>query len=117
MELDEFKNKLQTNPETIEFEDTITVIEENYHFLPTAFKNDSLENAAGENSGSCKLFRFAQLQGLTVKQTLACFGRFYRDDVLKNPGADNHQNIRNFMKTGWQGISFEGEPLIEKTGN
>jgi HopJ type III effector protein len=32
-------------------------------------------------------------------------------DVLENPEATNHQNIRNFMKTGWAGISFEGTAL------
>jgi hypothetical protein len=31
------------------------VIEENYTFSPTAFENGILHNAAGENSGSCKL--------------------------------------------------------------
>ncbi len=28
--------------------------------------------------------------------------------------SDDHANIRNFMKTGWAGIQFEGEVLKEK---
>jgi hypothetical protein len=30
---------------------------------------------------------------------------------LGDPSGTNHQNIRNFMKTGWNGIQFEGEAL------
>jgi hypothetical protein len=33
---------------------------------------------------------------------------------LKNPAGTDHQNIRNFMKTGWNGIQFEGEALVSK---
>jgi len=60
------------------------------------------------------LFSFAKLQGLTEEQTLACFGIYYRDDVLKNPDADNHQNIRNFIKTGWAGIEFDDLALVAR---
>ena len=45
---------------------------------------------------------------------LACFGSYYFEEVLGNPEGSNHQNIRNFMKTGWNGIKFEGEALSEK---
>jgi hypothetical protein len=31
-------------------------------------------------------------------------------EILGDPGT-NHQNIRNFMKTGWDGIAFYGEAL------
>ena len=34
------------------------------------------------------------------------WGQYYRD-VLKNPDGDDHQNIRNFMKYGWEGVPFE----------
>ncbi|MFT4047340.1 MAG: HopJ type III effector protein [Solimonas sp.] len=49
------------------------------------------------------MLAFAKLQGLSEAETLACFGRFYREDVLKNPDGTDHQNIRNFMRTGWRG--------------
>ena len=57
----------------------------------------------GENSGSCKIFAFAQLHHLDEASTLACFGAYYRDDVLKHPQGSDHQNIRQFINTGWQG--------------
>ncbi|MGG7035200.1 MAG: HopJ type III effector protein [Flavobacterium sp.] len=109
-----FLEKLRQTPQNIVFADTIAVIEANYNFTPTAFQNGEQHNAAGENSGSCKLFSFAKLQNLTQEETLACFGPIYFDEVLKDPNGTNHQNIRNFMKTGWDGIRFEGEALAVK---
>ena len=109
-----FLGQLQKNPKSIAFQDAINVIEENYDFEPTAFKNGNQQNDSGENNGSCKIFSFAKLQNLSEEATLACFGSYYFDDVLKNPDGNDHQNIRNFMQFGWGGIHFEGEALIEK---
>ncbi|MEG0926222.1 MULTISPECIES: HopJ type III effector protein [Chryseobacterium] len=106
--------QLQHFPETIEFNEVIAYIDQHYDFTPTAFKNGSTANESGQNNGSCKVFSFAKLKGLTKGQTLSLFGEFYREDVLKNPNGNDHQNIRNFMNFGWEGISFEGEALKEK---
>ena len=114
MTLDSFIKKLNETPQEVAFTDTMSVVEALYDFTPTAFQNGDLRNETGQNSGSCKLFSFAKLQKFSVEQTLACFGDFYRKDVLENPEASNHQNIRNFIKTGWAGISFEAEALAEK---
>lgn len=109
-----FLQKLQQTPHDIAFSDTMDVIDSQYVFTPTAFRNGELENAAGENNGSCKIFAFARLQGLEPAQALACFGDFYRKDVLENPQGTDHQNIRNFMQSGWDGIAFHGTALAEK---
>lgn len=109
-----FLQQLKIKPEAIAFTDTIAVIDANYNFTPTAFKNGELQNDAGQNNGSCKLFAFAKLQNLTPQETLACFGAYYRDDVLKHPEATDHQNIRNFMKFGWAGIQYQGSALKAK---
>lgn len=114
MTIDSFKEKLSTEPTTVAFTDTMEIIEEVYDFTPTAFKNGDTFNESNQNNGSCKLFAFAQLQQLTKDETLACFGTYYRNDVLGNPDGDDHQNIRNFMTHGWEGISFEGEALMKK---
>lgn len=111
MQINEFINKLNTQPQSISFDDTMLVIDANYQFTPTAFRNGETQNAAEQNNGSCKVFAFAQLNNLTKEQTLQCFGDYYRKDVLQNPQADDHQNIRNFIKTGWNGIAFEDTPL------
>ncbi|WP_338647028.1 HopJ type III effector protein [Flavobacterium sp. KS-LB2] len=109
-----FLEKLNTTPEAITFAETIAVIEANYDFTPTAFENGTQHNAAGENSGSCKLFSFSEIQNLSEEATLSCFGAYYYDDVLKNPNGTDHQNIRNFIKTGWEGIGFYGSALVLK---
>ena len=114
MNLNVFLEKLKETPQNITFTETIAVIEENYVFSPTAFENGLLHNAAGENSGSCKLFAFAELQNLSEAATLSCFGAYYYEEVLGDPEGTNHQNIRNFMKTGWDGIAFYGSALVSK---
>lgn len=114
MDIEALLNALRQTPEQVYFQDTIAVIDANYAFSPTQFQNGDLTNAAGQNSGSCKIFAFAQLQQLSVTQTLHCFGNYYREDVLKNPNGDDHQNIRNFMRTGWSGIKFEGQALTAR---
>ena len=109
--IENFLNKVKSNPELITFQETIEIIESNYNFTPTTFKNGNQTNNAGENNGSCKIFTFAKMHQLEKNQTLALFGSYYFDDVLKNPDGNDHQNIRNFMDFGWDGISFEGEAL------
>lgn len=95
------------------FPETIAYIDKNYTFTPTAFKNGNQVNNEGENNGSCKIFAFAQMHQLTKEETLGLFGEFYQE-VLNTPEANNHQNIRNFIIFGWDGIRFDGEALIIK---
>jgi len=111
MTIQEFKTTIKSNPTTINFADTMQVIEDNYNFTPTSFTNGEIENKAGENSGSCKLFAFAKLENLTQEETLFCFGEHYKN-VLEDVNGDSHQNIRNFMQTGFKGLSFDGEALV-----
>jgi HopJ type III effector protein len=101
--------------EAVSFNETIIVITENYHYQPTEFFNglndDVVTNPAGTNEGSCKIFAFAKQHHLDQQQTLNLFGDYYRIDVLQNPDGTSHQNIRNFIKYGWEGILFNGKPL------
>ncbi len=114
MELKAFLQRLNDAPDSISFEDTMAVIDALYEFTPTTFQNGSQLNEAGKNNGSCKLFAFARLHGLSQQQTLHCFGAYYRNDVLRHPDGTDHQNIRNFMQTGWVGIEFGGDALTPK---
>ena len=106
--------QLEKSPEKIIFKDVIAYIDENYDFAPTKFTNGNTINEANQNNGSCKVFSFAQLKNLSKEQTLSLFGEFYREDVLNNPDGTDHQNIRNFIEFGWDGISFDGEALKKK---
>jgi len=113
MTLREFKTKLKTTPTSITFAETMQVIEDLYHYSPTVFTNGNLKNKAGENSGSCKLFAFAMHQELTKAATLACFGEHYKS-VLEDVHGASHLNIRNFMQTGFKGLTFESDALALK---
>jgi hypothetical protein len=118
MTLTELRNTLQADPSAIEFNDVIQLIDQLYHYTPTDFTNglgsDCVINKAGTNEGSCRLFAFALAQQLSTQETLACFGRYYREDVLNKPEGNDHSNIRNFIKYGWEGISFSGSALQAK---
>lgn len=110
--------QLQNTPESVEFKNVMDTISAHYNYKPSRFSNGVGENAvineAGANEGSCKIFAFAQLNQLTAEQTLACFGSYYRDDVLKNPEGSDHGNIRSFMRHGWNGITFDSPALTAK---
>ena len=73
-----------------------------------------LRDEANQNNGSCKLLAFAALHTLSKDQALNCFGEYYRQDVLAHPNNTDHQNIRNLLSHGLEGISFEGSPLTRK---
>ena len=117
MLLSEFIHKIKSNGK-VNFDETMAIIADNYLYKPTEFQNgqnnDLLINAAGTNEGSCKIFAFARLNQLDKDQTLSLFGDYYWQDVVADPDGNGHQNIRNFMKYGWDGISFAGEPLSRK---
>lgn len=117
--LDNLLKSLKTHPEKIEFQDVMVTIAEHYNYTPVQFSNgtgdDLLINHAGENEGSCKIFAFAKLHGLSEKETLACFGKYYREDVLQHPQGLNHLNIRTFMRHGWPGIQFDNPALHLKS--
>jgi len=115
MNTTQYLEKVNQIPEKLEFGELLEVIEKEYNFNPSAFKNGELENTESENMGSCKIFSFGQLHGLSANQTLACFGAYFRDDVLKNPNGNDHQNIRNFMQTGWDGLVFSRIALEAKS--
>ena len=106
------------NGQPVGFRDTMDMIAAHHDYRPARFYNglgaDRLTNEAGINEGSCKIFAFARLHGLSEPQTLALFGEYYRDEVLPNPDGEGHKNIRAFMKHGWAGIEFDADPLTPR---
>ena len=112
--LPEYIAALSEPSRVITFEDTLSVIDAHYNFTPTAFKNGEVENPAGENSGSCKVFGFAKLHGLGAAQTLEMFAQHYTN-VKNEPTGTAHANIRAFMKTGFEGLAFSAKPLALKS--
>lgn len=116
--LESYIKNIKSSPESTQFDEVIETINDYYEYTPTRFTNGSgdnkVTNEAGANEGSCKIFSFAKLHSLDESQTLHCFGRYYREDVLENPEGNDHANIRNFIASGWKGIHFEGEALKPK---
>ncbi|NAW65535.1 HopJ type III effector protein [Photobacterium halotolerans] len=109
---------IKESPSSVVFDNVLSVIDQHYEYRPTAFSNglgnETLANEAGSNEGSCRIFAFAQQHKLSEQETLACFGHHYFDTVLNNPDGTDHMNIRTFMKYGWRGIRFAGQPLKPK---
>ena len=108
-------------PEQIGFQLVMDAIEELYDVSEVPFTVGDVTSKPGENMGSAKILSFAQLQTpqrLDEATTLQLFGEYYRVDVLANPDGNDHANIRNFMKVGWDGVSFpEGLALSPKQGS
>jgi hypothetical protein len=98
---------------SISFSQVLAFIETDYQHQPSAFKNGNVYNEATQNQGSAKVFSFAQQNSLSKEDTLCLFAEHYRS-VLASPDATDHQNIRQFIIHGWQGISFESPALILK---
>ncbi|WP_437918835.1 HopJ type III effector protein [Sphingobacterium sp. LRF_L2] len=95
------------------FSQVIHFIEERYIHYPTAFKNGNAQNEENQNQGSAKVFAFAKIHELSKENTLLLFAEHYQA-VLDTPTANDHQNIRQFMECGWEGITFNGEALKAK---
>ena len=116
MSVEKFINAVKGG--AVDFAETMTVIESNYDYTPVRFYNGvgkrQFLNESGTNEGSCKLFAFAKLNDLDEQSTLNCFGDYYTVDVLQHPDGQDHQNIRAFIDCGWDGITFDSQPLTPK---
>ncbi|APV37270.1 HopJ type III effector protein [Acinetobacter soli] len=95
------------------FADVLAHIEAHFVHIPTAFQNGAQSNAATENQGSAKVLSYAKIEGLNQADTLSLFAEHY-SAVLNTPEGTDHQNIRQFMQHGWDGVAFEGEALQAK---
>ena len=95
------------------FADVIAFIEDNYTYTASAFTNGNQENAVDQNQGSAKVLAFAKLNNYTENDTLKLFAEHYKA-VLETPNGTDHNNIRQFMENGWDGVSFQNEVLTKK---
>ena len=75
-----FLNRLNDSSSPMTFTDSMAFIDTLYALTPTAFQCGNANNAAGENTGSCKIFSFGLLHQLNEPQTLRSFGVV--DDLL-----------------------------------
>lgn len=87
------------------FEANLFDIYDKFAITPVPFKNGGLENKTGENSASAAIFAYAAEMGLSDGETLELFGE-HLQAVTNNPDGNDHENIRQFMKTGHNGIEY-----------
>ncbi|MBD8593773.1 MULTISPECIES: HopJ type III effector protein [unclassified Pseudomonas] len=96
-----------------QFAATLAFVAEHYAYEPQAFSNGALDNAAGQNEGSCKTLGLALLEGLSDEEALLAFGEHYRS-VVATPEGSDHGNIRNLMAHGLAGVKFSEQPLTRR---
>jgi HopJ type III effector protein len=60
--------------------------------LTCRFKNGSLDNAAGTNEGSCKVFSFGKLTSKSEQETLELFAQHYKS-VLSTPEGNSTSQL------------------------
>ena len=111
-ELQKFRARLHERD--YPFADTLQFIAEHYVYSPSQFDNGDLHNPAGQNEGACRLIGLAQLEGLSLEETLLAFGEHYRS-VLASPDALHHGNIRALIRSGLAGVRFATPPLQRRT--
>ena len=95
------------------FADTLAFIAAHYKYQPQAFNNGGVENAAGQNEGSCKTLGLALLEGLSDDEALLAFGEHYRS-VVATPDGTDHSNIRALLAHGLAAVEFTALPLTPK---
>ena len=95
------------------FADTLAFVAAQYDYQPQAFNNGGVENAAGQNEGSCKTLGLALLEGFSDEEALLAFGEHYRS-VLETPEGTDHGNIRALISHGLGGVTFQTQPLTRK---
>jgi len=118
MNLNELLTAIEVEPEYLQFDDVIETIDNEYTYTPSKFTigqgDDTVINEAETNEGSCKILAFAILNNLTKEQTLNCFGKFYRKDVLQEPEGEDHANIRALLKYSLDDVFFYDTVLVKK---
>ena len=95
------------------FAETLAFVAAHYDYQPSAFRNGAVASDAGQNEGSCKTLGLALLEGLSLEETLQCFGEHYRS-VLATPEGSDHANIRALMQHGLDAVQFGQAPLRAK---
>jgi len=101
-ECEVFNANVEMDADTLKFEELMEVIDTHFEVGLIEFKNGDIVNKPGENEGSAKLLSYAALSDFDKDTTLTLWGQYYRE-VVADPDGDSHPNIRNFMKTGWDG--------------
>lgn len=110
MNTEQYLEKLKSG-EGMQFADFTDLIENEYNFTAVGFTNGDLSNGDDENQGSAKVLCFGIMHELGENEVLRCFGEHYQSVLGSLADRTSHLNIRNFMRTGWQGVVIDPSAL------
>ena len=99
-----FAEQVAAGTLTPSFGETIAMIDNHFVYFAVPMKVSDLISAPNVNVGSSKIFSFGLMTRMDEKSTLKLFGEIYSN---LDPNGTDHPNIRNFMRDGWGGVSFE----------
>mmetsp|Transcript_20097 Transcript_20097/g.40238 ORF Transcript_20097/g.40238 Transcript_20097/m.40238 type:complete len:208 (+) Transcript_20097:51-674(+) len=108
-----FLQNVEMNPEGFTFNEFIEMVEGCYETGLIEWSNGSQKNPPGTNEGSAHVLSLAALADLPKEKALLLWAEHYRD-VLATPDGDDHQNIRQFMEKGWDGVDFSNGISLTK---
>ncbi len=97
----------------IYFKEVLSIIDAEYDYIPSIFRNGNKINNASENPGSAKVLYFGKINNISKDDTLFLFAEHY-ESVLEDPDGNSHQNIREFLQYGWEHVYFESPVLFKK---
>lgn len=101
---------------TANFNDVLNFIDNHYITQAVSFKNGKLINGSHENQASARVLSLAKIFALSEEETLSLYAEHYQS-VLADPKGKGHENIRNFMEYGWDGITLNKLAIIPKYSN
>lgn len=108
----EFVEKIKKNEITVTYQETIDFLDKHYDYFEVPFKCGDISYEPNVKKGAAKIFSFGLMTKMSVDETLRLFGEYYRD---LTPDGTDRPNIRNFIKYGWPGVTFDrGLAIVSK---
>mgnify|MGYP002715060916 CR=1 FL=1 len=94
--LNELRSRLQQDDYA--FSETLAFVAEHYDYQPSAFRNGDVENAAGQNEGSCKTLGLALLEGLSQGELVRAADAVVKDAILEGASKVSPDALRDALQ-------------------
>jgi aspartokinase len=98
------------------FSDVLKEINNDYFYSPNGFVVGENKNDSSQNQGAARVLSYAKLKNLSLQQTLELFCEHYIE-VLDTKNSNSHQNIRELIKCGLEGVKFDDDVLVLRSKN
>jgi hypothetical protein len=108
----QFAEDIKSGKKEVSLQESVAFIDQHYDYFAVPFTVGDIENKANENTNIAKILSFALMTKMDEDQTLRLFGEVYRN---LSPNGNDHLNIRNFKKYGWNRVIFKaGLAIVSK---